>query len=216
MKTPSRQSSVPVSALCAESRIRDISLKIKNTPLGGDLLGIVKPTWIKAMESETRMTWLKTMIDRKLVVRDIESFGKNTTEKFRAESSRKEEIGRETLLELMKVKYIDEKRYYRECKRIREKIRDIVRETIGRRAYDRLIKKLKDNVELQKRKLEKKYASKTKAVLKRLCLEDMEHDVEICKAKLRYEKRRRDEIIREREIYETEYGEVSNNKRRKL
>ena len=54
------------------------------------------------------------------------------------------------------------------------------------------------------------------AVLKKLCLEDMEQDVEICKAKLRYEKRRRDEIIREREIYETEYGEVSNNKRRKL
>ena len=49
MTKPSRQSSVPVSALCAESRIRDISLKIKNTPLGGSLLGTVKPTWKKAL-----------------------------------------------------------------------------------------------------------------------------------------------------------------------
>ena len=54
------------------------------------------------------------------------------------------------------------------------------------------------------------------AVLKKLSTEEMEQDIEICNAKLRYEKRRKDEIIREKEIYETEYGEVSKHKRRKL
>ena len=68
--------SVPESAHSAESRSSNTILKIQNTPIGGSLLGTIKPTWIKAMESETRIAWLKDMLDRKLVVRDIESFGK--------------------------------------------------------------------------------------------------------------------------------------------
>jgi len=55
MSQPNSNTYVPVSALCAESRIEGISLKIKNTLLGGNLLGIIKPTWFKAMESETRI-----------------------------------------------------------------------------------------------------------------------------------------------------------------
>ena len=86
MSQPNGNNFVPVSALCAESRLESLSLKIKNTPLGGDLLGIIKPTWLKALESETRIAWLRNMLDRKLVVRDLESFGRNTTEKLRAES----------------------------------------------------------------------------------------------------------------------------------
>ena len=111
MSQPNGNNFVLVSALCAESRLESLSLKIKNTPLGGDLLGIIKPTWLKALESETRIAWLRNMLDRKLVVRDLESFGRNTTEKLRAESSRKEELGREAILELMRVKLVDEKRY---------------------------------------------------------------------------------------------------------
>ena len=76
-------SSVPDSALSAESRPSNTILKIQNTPIGGNLLGTIKPTWMKAMESETRIAWLKDMLDRKLVVRDIESFGKNTNQRSR-------------------------------------------------------------------------------------------------------------------------------------
>ena len=274
-KTPITIGIVPVSALSAECRIESILSKIRNTPEGGNLQGIIEPIWSKTMESELRLSWLKEMIERKLVVRDIESFGRNTTQKFRSESSRSEELGREALIELMRVKLADERRYYRECKKIREKVRDIVREKIGRRAYDKLMRKLKDKVDFHKRELKKKYVAKTEllsrnreeeiltkleevplglesfsgskvfsrgemeemkpekqrvdligevqidedersilelnpkfAVLKKICIEDMEQDIEICNAKLRYERRRSEEILREREIYESEYGEV--------
>ena len=46
-------------------------------------------------------------------------------------------------MELMRVKLVDEKRYYRECKKIRERLRDTVREKTGRRSYDNLMRKLK-------------------------------------------------------------------------
>ena len=202
------------------------------------------------------------MLDKKLVLRDLVAFSKNSTEKLRTESSRRDELGREAILDLMRIKMVDERRYYRECKRVRERIRDIVPEKIGKRGYDNLMRKLKIKIEAQKRELKKKYASKTEilekqreknvlakleeipvglekysrskvfsraemekmqpveqkvetigkvkidedessilrlnpkfAVLKKLVIEDMEHDIEICNAKLRYEKRRRNEII---------------------
>ena len=273
MSQPNSSGYVPASALSADSKVGNIALKIKDTPLGGDLLGIIKPTWMKAMESETRIAWLKDMIERNLVVRDIESFGKSSNEKLRAESSRNEELGRDALMELMRVKFIDEKRYYRECKKTRENVRNMVRQKLGRRRYDNLMNRLKMKIEFRKREIEKKYAAKTRtiekdreeeilakleevpvgleeyagskifsraemeklveikqkvnvigkvkidedessilelnpkfAVTKKLCLEDMEHDIEICNAKLRYERRRKEEMIQEKEIYEADYG----------
>ena len=62
----------------------------------------------------------------------------------------------------MRVKLVDEKRHYRECKKNREKIRDIVRRKLGRRGYDILMRKLKLKLDYHKRELEKKYAAKTK------------------------------------------------------
>ena len=51
---PTTNGYVPVSALCAESTYNKLLLKLENTPdkEGGQVLGIVKPIWRKAMESE--------------------------------------------------------------------------------------------------------------------------------------------------------------------
>ena len=70
--TPKVSSLVPVSELESDSRIFNLKLRIKSTPVGGDILGIIKPIWTKALESELRLTWLKQMINRKLVVRNLE------------------------------------------------------------------------------------------------------------------------------------------------
>ena len=124
MEHPNGNYPEPVSALSAESRILIFKLKIKETLERGGLLGTVKPIWTKALESELRLNWLQSMIERGLVVRDIQALGKSTYEKLRAESSKSEDLGRETLIELMRIKYVDEKRYYREQRRIRETLRD--------------------------------------------------------------------------------------------
>ena len=126
---PSGTPNVPVSALYAENAIMELKLKLNSTPdRGGPVLGIIKPIWTKALESELRITWLKNMLDRDLVLRDILKFGQIVDEKLRTESSKKEELGRQALIEIMRAKFMDEKRYYRECKRIREVIRDFVRQ----------------------------------------------------------------------------------------
>ena len=93
LRTTRSTCQLPVSALSAECKFRDIVLRIKNTPNGGDLQGIIEPLWNKTMESEQRLAWLGEMIDKKLVVRDIWNFEKTVTNKLRAESSKEEEIG---------------------------------------------------------------------------------------------------------------------------
>ena len=107
---------MPVSALCAESTLETLRFKLENTPdtEGGAVLGIVKPIWRKAMESELRISWLNEMLSRKLVIRDLEVFGRNMNEKLRTEGARDNEMEREALLDLMRLKSKDEKRYYRE------------------------------------------------------------------------------------------------------
>ena len=59
---------------------------------------------------------------------------------------------REIIRELMRVKHIDEKRNYRELRRIRESIRDWVRREVGRKRYNTIIKKLKAQLEHIKKK----------------------------------------------------------------
>ena len=76
----------PASALSADSRTKSAIVKIQDTLDRGNLLGTVSPYWQKALESEQRVTWLNKMIERKLVVRDLETLGKNTYEKLRADS----------------------------------------------------------------------------------------------------------------------------------
>ena len=76
VNTSKTVSYMPGSALCAESTYNTILLKLKNTPSieGGIVLGIIKLIWKKAMESELRIAWLKDMLDKKLVVRDLETY----------------------------------------------------------------------------------------------------------------------------------------------
>ena len=112
---------MPASVLYTESAIIESKLKINSTPKdGGSVLGILKPLWQKALESELRIDFIKNMLERDLVMRDMMKFGQIIEEKLRAESSRDEELGRKTLIEIMKVKLTDEKRCYREHKKIRE------------------------------------------------------------------------------------------------
>ena len=126
MHSPTSETpNMPASALLTDSTLLEIKLKINSTPEeGGSVLGIVKPVWQKALESEMRISWIKDMLDRDLVLRDILKFGHVISEKFRVESSKEGEMGRKFLIEIMRVKYKDELRYYRECKKLRESLRD--------------------------------------------------------------------------------------------
>ena len=40
----------------------------------GSLLGTARPIWIKVTESECRIAWLRQMISKRLIVRDLEAF----------------------------------------------------------------------------------------------------------------------------------------------
>ena len=62
---------VPEIALCAIDRIEKLKLKIKDTPGGGNLLGILQPVWYKAIESDMRLEWIEEMLRRGIVVREI-------------------------------------------------------------------------------------------------------------------------------------------------
>ena len=78
---------VPASVLSTESTIIKLKLKIRSTPSdGGTVLGIIKPIWIKALESEVRISWLRDMLERDLVLKDIFQFGQIIEEKLRAKS----------------------------------------------------------------------------------------------------------------------------------
>ena len=101
---------------------------------------------MKTLESEQRLTWLKETLDRKLVVRNLEIFGRNLEDNLRVESFRDNEMGREIMIELMRVKFMDERKNLRENKRLRETTRDWIRKRIGRKKYDRLMDKLKKSL----------------------------------------------------------------------
>ena len=51
----------------------------------GNLLGIMRPLWIKVCESEQRIAWLTKMIGKRLVVRNLEAFAKAIGEQLRSE-----------------------------------------------------------------------------------------------------------------------------------
>ena len=227
--------------------------------------------------------FIKTKMERDLVMRDIMKFGQIVEEKLRAESSKDEELGRKTLIEIMKVKLTDEKRCYREHKKIREAIRDYVRRKFGRKYYNTLLEKMKPSLERRRGDLREKYKNKIEhlaahresekrekleiiplglekyascnvfnkekmysmkpqeishkmigeiniseeeravlnlntkfAVLKRLNQIDMEQDLELGLAKIRYVVTRINKRIREEEIQETNYGTSKMRKRMKL
>ena len=63
----------------------------------GKLLGAAQPAWTKVLESEARLKWLKSMIEKDLVVRNIESYAKAEGEKLRSEEMRLKEEERDVL-----------------------------------------------------------------------------------------------------------------------
>ena len=152
---------LPDTALSAENRIYTAILKIRATPEGGNLLGILQPIWIKAVESDMRLEWLSEMLRRGLGVREIEKFGENINNQFRAESFKEDEASRESLLSLMRIKLKDEKRYHRECIHVKEQIKDWLRKQYGRGRLKTTFEKLKNRENKRRRELRIKYREKT-------------------------------------------------------
>ena len=282
-KQQNPESLMPDSALCAEHRVNTAILKIKATPGGGYLLGILQPIWMKAVESDMLLKWLGEMLRRGLLVRELEYFGTNIKSQLRAESYKEDDVSRDSLLSLMRIKHRDERRHHRECIHVKEQIKDWLREKYGRGRIKTVLEKLKNRDNRRRRELKLKYIEKTKhlekireeeqlkmmeivpqgleafskcrvfhrdemeklkpekneikmigevkideeersifdlnpkfAIMKKLDKIEMEQDVEVCLSKLRYEIRRIEELIRELEIEETEFGIGSQSKRRKL
>jgi len=100
--------SVPNVALSATSNqmtsktSHSVSCSMPTTLRRGSLLGILRPTWIKITESEQRLSWLQDMERKKLVVRDIEAYGKSISAMLRSEELKIREEERSILIGLMK------------------------------------------------------------------------------------------------------------------
>ena len=63
----------------------------------GKLLGAAQPAWNKVLESEARLKWLKSMVEKDLVVRNLESYAKAEGEKLRTEEMKLREEERDVL-----------------------------------------------------------------------------------------------------------------------
>ena len=127
----------------------------------GDMLSIIRPYWIKVAESEQRLAWLQTMVQRELVVRDLESFAKAINGRLRSEELKCKEEERFLLMGLMRLKLRDEKLNLREVTRQREQMRQqIIGEMGGSRRYATLMKKMRREVTARKTSLRIKYKEK--------------------------------------------------------
>ena len=81
----------PVSPTSDTSRTKkEISFSVSHvtTLQRGPLLGAMRPTWLKTTESEERLKWLRQMIGKRLLVRDLEAFLQSTSSKLRTEESK--------------------------------------------------------------------------------------------------------------------------------
>ena len=97
----------------------------------GSLLGAARPYWIKVTESEQRISWLKKMIGKKLVVRDMNAYIKCVSAKLRSEECKYREEEREILMGLMKLKLKDETKHLIALKRKREEKREWLCRQLG-------------------------------------------------------------------------------------
>ena len=158
------------TSILEKTTLQDISCNVENisvetdqkTSLKGPLLGITKPSWIKAADSEMRLAWLKTMYEKKLCVRNIESYAKALSAELRTDEMKVREEERTVLLDLMLVKIRDEKRNLKILQGIREEMRCWLKMELGRRRFDTLMIRLGREVKRRKESLEKKYKAKVK------------------------------------------------------
>ena len=126
------------------------------------MLGKARPVWLKVIESEQRMSWLKSMIRKRLLVRDISSFLKSQGEKLRSEEEKIKEEERDLLLGLMNIKLKDEKKHYRRLVRDREDMRKMLKKECEskEKKYITVIRKLRREVAQRKEELKEKYRRK--------------------------------------------------------
>ena len=135
--------------------------KLETTQPRGKLLGAVRPQWTKVTESEQRIAWLRKMIDRNLVVRDLGSYAKNIRDKLRSEKCKVREEERMILMGIMKLKLKDETKNLIALKRKKEEKRMWLIELIGRGGrLDRIMTRLHRDMIKLKTKLKKKYKAK--------------------------------------------------------
>ena len=110
-------------------------------------------------------------------MREIQSFGININCQLRAESSKESELGRESLLSLMRVKLKDERKYHRECIHVKEQIKDWLRTKFSRGRLRTILEKLKNRENKRRGELKKKYKEKT-AHLERIREEELKEKME--------------------------------------
>ena len=171
----------------------------------GTLLGAMRPYWLKTVESEERLRWIKIMIKRGLLVRDLEAFAKHTSEQLRSEESISREEERKILLELMVVKRNDERRNLRELKVERDRVRRWVLKEFGKKKlYDIQVKKLRREMRKRKEEIRKKYDAKIEHLSKirekdieQKKKEELSGILEFYKACVVFDKEKMDMIIKE-------------------
>ena len=96
----------------------------------GNMLGRARPVWFRVLESEQRMNWLKNMVRKRLLVRDIESFLKSQEVKLRSEEEKVRDEERDILLGLMTIKLKDD----------RKKLTSVLIRNYDRRSYQSMDK----------------------------------------------------------------------------
>ena len=132
-----------------------------DTVRAGNLLGILRPLWMKVCESEQRISWMTKMIGKKLVVRNLDAFAKAVGDGLRSDEYKVKEKEREILMGIMNLKLKDEKKNIIKLKRDRELKRMEVLKEVGRnRKSDTIFKKLHKEVISRKSFLKKKYREK--------------------------------------------------------
>ena len=159
---PIAQSAISKPSFELETNVSNTDLSTNEDTLrGGNLLGVVRPYWMKVTESEQRLAWLKTMRGRDLVVRDLESYAKSISEQLRSEQYRMREEERKILLEIMSLKIKDEKKHLVEVKRKKEERKRWLIDQLGKnRKFDTIIRKLRKETLARKAKLKRKYFNK--------------------------------------------------------
>ena len=129
--------------------VQDSKLSQKNSPRRGNLLGEMRPFWLKVKESEQRLMWLRTMVRQKLVVRNIEAYGKAISEQLRSEEMRFKEQERDVLLNIMKIKLRDENINLKKLQVNKELARQKIRRDMGRVKCLKIIAKLRREVNIR-------------------------------------------------------------------
>ena len=128
----------------------------------GEMLGRARPVWFRVTESEQRMNWLKSMIKKRILVRDIDSFLKSQEVKIRSDEESIREEERDILLGLMDVKLKDEKKNYRRLVRNREDMRKLIKKECENndKKYLTFMRKIRRETNDRKRELVEKYKKK--------------------------------------------------------